>query len=588
MIKLFKNFKVKDYVVIFISVILIFTQVWLDLKMPDYMSEITILVKTEGSKMADILKNGGYMLGCAFGSLVSSFFVGYLIANLSASFSLTLRKKLFDKVLSLSLNEVNSFSTSSLITRTTNDITQIEMFIGMGLQMLIKAPITAIWAVTKILNKSFVWSGLTAVAVIVLLSVVISLIAIVMPKFKIVQKLIDKLNSVTRENLNGIRVIRAFNAEEFQENKFENVNNKLTNQQLFNQKAFAIMSPMMYLVMNGLALSIYFVGAKMIDGALMADKITLFGDMVVFSSYAMQVIMSFLMLAMIFMILPRASVSASRINEVLDTDSSIVNGNLKAIRTNEVGTVEFKNVSFKYPDAEEYILNNISFKANQGEVVAFIGSTGSGKSTLVNLVPRFYDATSGEVIIDGVNIKEYDLETLYNKISYVPQKAVLFNGTVKSNITYGKSLNNISDEDIVSASKVAQAYEFISKMDDKFDSHIASGGTNISGGQKQRLSIARAIARKPEIYIFDDSFSALDYKTDSDLRRALKKHTKNATCLIVAQRIGTIMHADKIIVLDNGKCVGIGTHKELLKSCKVYKEIALSQLSEEELDNASK
>jgi ATP-binding cassette, subfamily B, multidrug efflux pump len=588
MIKLFKNFKVKDYVVIFISIILIFMQVWLDLKMPDYMSEITILVKTEGSKMADILKNGGYMLGCAFGSLVSSFFVGYLIANLSASFSLTLRKKLFDKVLSLSLNEVNSFSTSSLITRTTNDITQIEMFIGMGLQMLVKAPITAIWAVTKILNKSFVWSGLTAVAVIVLLSVVISLIAIVMPKFKIVQKLIDKLNSVTRENLNGIRVIRAFNAEEFQENKFENVNNKLTNQQLFNQKAFAIMSPMMYLVMNGLALSIYFVGAKMIDGALMADKITLLGDMVVFSSYAMQVIMSFLMLAMIFMILPRASVSASRINEVLDTDSSIVNGNLKALRTNEVGTVEFKNVSFKYPDAEEYILNNISFKANQGDVVAFIGSTGSGKSTLVNLVPRFYDATSGEVIIDGVNIKEYDLETLYNKISYVPQKAVLFNGTVKSNITYGKSLNSISDEDIVSASKVAQAYEFISKMDDGFDSHIASGGANISGGQKQRLSIARAIARKPEIYIFDDSFSALDYKTDSDLRRALKKHTKNATCLIVAQRIGTIMHADKIIVLDNGKCVGIGTHKELLKSCKVYKEIALSQLSEEELNNASK
>ena len=587
MIKLFKNFKVKDYVVIFISVVLIFMQVWLDLKMPDYMSEITILVKTEGSKMADILRNGGYMMVCAFGSLVSSIFVGYLIANLSASFSLTLRKKLFDKVLSLGLNEVNNFSTSSLITRTTNDITQIEMFVGMGLQMLIKAPITAVWAITKILNKSYVWSTLTAVSVLILLSVVISLIIIVMPKFKIVQKLIDKLNSVTRENLNGIRVIRAFNAEGFQENKFEDVNNKLTNQQLFNQKAFAIMSPMMYLVMNGLALSIYFVGAKMIDGALMADKITLFGDMVVFSSYAMQVIMSFLMLAMIFMIIPRASVSASRINEVLDTNSSIINGNLKALRTNEVGTVEFKNVSFKYPDAEEYILNNISFKANRGDVVAFIGSTGSGKSTLVNLVPRFYDATSGEVIIDGVNIKDYDLETLYNKISYVPQKAVLFNGTVKSNITYGKSLNNISDDDIVSASKVAQAYEFISKMDDKFDSHIASGGTNISGGQKQRLSIARAIARNPEIYIFDDSFSALDYKTDSDLRHALKKRTKNATCLIVAQRIGTIMHADKIIVLDNGKCVGIGTHKELLKSCKVYKEIALSQLSEEELDNAS-
>ena len=424
MIKLFKNFKVKDYVVIFISVVLIFMQVWLDLKMPDYMSEITILVKTEGSKMADILRNGGYMMVCAFGSLVSSIFVGYLIANLSASFSLTLRKKLFDKVLSLGLNEVNNFSTSSLITRTTNDITQIEMFVGMGLQMLIKAPITAVWAITKILNKSYVWSTLTAVSVLILLSVVISLIIIVMPKFKIVQKLIDKLNSVTRENLNGIRVIRAFNAEGFQENKFEDVNNKLTNQQLFNQKAFAIMSPMMYLVMNGLALSIYFVGAKMIDGALMADKITLFGDMVVFSSYAMQVIMSFLMLAMIFMIIPRASVSASRINEVLDTNSSIINGNLKALRTNEVGTVEFKNVSFKYPDAEEYILNNISFKANRGDVVAFIGSTGSGKSTLVNLVPRFYDATSGEVIIDGVNIKDYDLETLYNKISYVPQKAV--------------------------------------------------------------------------------------------------------------------------------------------------------------------
>ena len=344
MIKLFKNFKVKDYVVIFISVVLIFMQVWLDLKMPDYMSEITILVKTEGSKMADILRNGGYMMVCAFGSLVSSIFVGYLIANLSASFSLTLRKKLFDKVLSLGLNEVNNFSTSSLITRTTNDITQIEMFVGMGLQMLIKAPITAVWAITKILNKSYVWSTLTAVSVLILLSVVISLIIIVMPKFKIVQKLIDKLNSVTRENLNGIRVIRAFNAEGFQENKFEDVNNKLTNQQLFNQKAFAIMSPMMYLVMNGLALSIYFVGAKMIDGALMADKITLFGDMVVFSSYAMQVIMSFLMLAMIFMIIPRASVSASRINEVLDTNSSIINGNLKALRTNEVGTVEFKNV----------------------------------------------------------------------------------------------------------------------------------------------------------------------------------------------------------------------------------------------------
>ena len=420
-----------------------------------------------------------------------------------------------------------------------------------------------------------------------MLSVIGTLMLIVLPRFKIVQKLIDNINDKTRENLTGVRVIRAFNAEKYQEGRFEEGNEKLTNTQMFNQRMMSIMSPTMYLIMNLLPLSIYIIGAGLINNAGMFDRLNLFSDMVVFSSYAMQVIMSFLMLAMIFMIIPRASVSASRINEVLDTNSSIINGNLKALRTNEVGTVEFKNVSFKYPDAEEYILNNISFKANRGDVVAFIGSTGSGKSTLVNLVPRFYDATSGEVIIDGVNIKDYDLETLYNKISYVPQKAVLFNGTVKSNITYGKSLNNISDDDIVSASKVAQAYEFISKMDDKFDSHIASGGTNISGGQKQRLSIARAIARNPEIYIFDDSFSALDYKTDSDLRHALKKHTKNATCLIVAQRIGTIMHADKIVVLDNGKCVGIGTHKELLKSCKVYKEIALSQLSEEELDNAS-
>ena len=454
MIKLFKNFKVKDYVVIFISVVLIFMQVWLDLKMPDYMSEITmseitVLVQTEGSKMADILRNGGYMMVCAFGSLVSSIFVGYLIANLSASFSLTLRKKLFDKVLSLGLNEVNNFSTSSLITRTTNDITQIEMFVGMGLQMLIKAPITAVWAITKILNKSYVWSTLTAVSVLILLSVVISLIIIVMPKFKIVQKLIDKLNSVTRENLNGIRVIRAFNAEGFQENKFEDVNNKLTNQQLFNQKAFAIMSPMMYLVMNGLALSIYFVGAKMIDGALMADKITLFGDMVVFSSYAMQVIMSFLMLAMIFMIIPRASVSASRINEVLDTNSSIINGNLKALRTNEVGTVEFKNVSFKYPDAEEYILNNISFKANRGDVVAFIGSTGSGKSTLVNLVPRFYDATSGEVIIDGTQVVKVIDRTTQTYNWTVPDGV----RTISIAVTYMGSLSQRNGRIVVTTTK---------------------------------------------------------------------------------------------------------------------------------------
>ena len=585
MLKLIKNFEKREWLFVLVSVFFIVGQVWLDLKMPDFMSKVTILVQTEGSKMSDILINGGYMLLCAFGSLVLAILVGYIVANLSASFSLKIRKKLFNKVEELSLSEIKMFSTSSLITRTTNDITQIEMFIGMGLQMLIKAPITAVWAVTKILNKSWQWSLITAIAVLILLSVIACLIIIVFPKFKIVQKLIDKLNGVTRENLNGIRVIRAFNAENYQETKFEEVNTKLTNQQLFNQKTFAIMSPIMYLVMNSLTLAIYFVGANLIKDAMMVEKMSLFGDMVVFSSYAMQVIMSFLMLAMIFMILPRAQVSASRINEVLEIEVSIKNGTLKKNKTKEIGTVEFKNVSFKYPDAEEYILENISFKANKGDTIAFIGSTGSGKSTLINLVPRFYDATEGEVLIDGVNVKDYDLEFLYNKIGYVPQKAVIFNGTVTSNVSYGDNGKDKTTDEIKKAIDVAQATEFVLKMDDKYDTHIAQGGTNVSGGQKQRLSIARAIARNPEIYIFDDSFSALDYKTDYNLRKELKKHTKDATCLIVAQRIGTIMHADKILVLDSGKCVGIGTHKELLKNCEIYRQIALSQLSKEELDN---
>ena len=585
MLKLIKNFEKREWLFVLVSVFFIVGQVWLDLKMPDFMSKVTILVQTEGSKMSDILINGGYMLLCAFGSLVLAILVGYIVANLSASFSLKIRKKLFNKVEELSLSEIKMFSTSSLITRTTNDITQIEMFIGMGLQMLIKAPITAVWAITKILNKSWQWSVITAIAVVILLSVIAWLIIIVFPKFKIVQKLIDKLNGVTRENLNGIRVIRAFNAEDYEEDKFEEVNTKLTNQQLFNQKTFAIMSPIMYLVMNSLTLAIYFVGAYLIKDAMMIEKMSLFGDMVVFSSYAMQVIMSFLMLAMIFMILPRAQVSASRINEVLEIEVSVKNGTLKKNKTKEIGTVEFKNVSFKYPDAEEYILENISFKANKGDTIAFIGSTGSGKSTLINLVPRFYDATEGEVLIDGVNVKDYDLEFLYNKIGYVPQKAVIFNGTVASNVSYGDNGKDKTTDEIKKAIDVAQATEFVLKMDDKYDTHIAQGGTNVSGGQKQRLSIARAIARNPEIYIFDDSFSALDYKTDYNLRKELKKHTKDATCLIVAQRIGTIMHADKILVLDSGKCVGIGTHKELLKNCEIYRQIALSQLSKEELDN---
>jgi ATP-binding cassette subfamily B protein len=410
---------------------------------------------------------------------------------------------------------------------------------------------------------------------------------VVMPKFKIVQKLIDNINGVMRENLTGIRVVRAFNAEEYQEDKFDSANTSLTNQQLFNQKRFAILSPIMYLVMNSLTLAIYFIGAYLINAAQMADKISLFGDMVVFSSYAMQVIMSFLMLAMIFMMLPRAQVSASRINEVLDTLVSVKDGD-KEESGSEVGTVEFRNVSFKYPDAEEYLLKNISFKANKGETVAFIGSTGSGKSTLINLVPRFYDAVEGEVLVDGINVKEYKLEALYNKIGYVPQKAVIFNGSVSFNVGYGNNGKKKSDKDIKEAIDVAQAKEFVSKMESGYDSYLASGGTNISGGQKQRIAIARAIARNPEIYIFDDSFSALDYKTDSILRRELKKYTKDATSLIVAQRIGTIMNADKILVLDNGYCVGMGTHEELLKNCSVYKEIALSQLSKEELENGTK
>lgn len=584
MFKLIKNFKKKDWLIIIVSIALIVMQVWFELKMPDYMSKVTVLVQTEGSKMSEILKNGGYMLMCAFASLVGAVIVGYLIALFASGFSRNLRSKLFRKVEDMSMSEVKEFSPNSLITRTTNDITQVEMFIGFGLQLLIKAPITAVWAITKILNKSWEWSMVTAVAVVILLLVIGILTIIVMPKFKIVQKLTDKLNEVTRENLMGIRVVRAFNAEEYQQEKFQNVNNSLTNLQLFNQKAMSIMAPVMYLVMYMLTLVIYFIGAYLIKDALMADKIGLFGDMVVFSSYAMQIIMSFLMLAMIFMILPRAQVSASRINEVLDTRLSVIDGNVT--NKDEVGTVEFRNVSFKYPDAEEYVLRNISFKANKGDTVAFIGSTGSGKSTLVNLIVRFYDVTDGEILIDGVNIKDYKLEYLYKLIGYVPQRAVLFNETVNSNIRYGESMEEISDKKIVEAARVAQADEFISKMDDGYESHIAQCGTNVSGGQKQRLAIARAIAKNPEIYIFDDSFSALDYKTDAVLRSELKKYTKDATSLIVAQRIGTIMNADKIIVLDNGESVGVGTHKELLKSCEVYKQIALSQLSKEELDNA--
>lgn len=586
MLKLIKNFTKKELILAIICLVLVVTQVWLELKMPDYMSEITKLVQTEGSQMKDILVNGGYMLTCALGSLVAAVITGYITSRISSNFSKTIRKKLFNKVEDLAMQEVKQFSTSSLITRTTNDITQIEMLIAMGLQLLIKAPITAIWAITKILNKSWQWSAITAVAVAVLMATIATLMVIVLPRFNKVQKLIDKLNGVTRENLTGIRVVRAFNAEQYQEEKFDNANNNLTNQQLFNQKVFAVMQPMMYIIMYMVTLSIYYVGAYLIKDAGMADKISLFGDMVVFSSYAMQVIMSFLMLAMIFMMLPRAQVSANRINEVLDTEISIKDGKINTKTNNEVGIVEFKNVSFKYPDADEYLLKDISFKANKGDTVAFIGSTGSGKSTLINLILRFYDATEGEVLVDGINVKNYTQEFLHDKIGYVPQKAVMFNGTVKSNISYGDNgKEKPTDEQIKKAIEVAQGTEFVEKMDGQYDAHMAQGGTNVSGGQKQRLSIARAIARNPEIYIFDDSFSALDYKTDSELRKELKKYTSDATSLIVAQRIGTIMNADQIVVLDNGVIVGKGTHKELLKTCEVYKQIALSQLSKEELEN---
>ena len=586
MLKLLKDFTKKDYLIIFIIILLIIFQVWLDLRLPDYMSQITVLVQSEGSQMSEILEQGGYMLFCAGGSLVSAIIVGYLASLLSASFSRTLMKKLFEKVENFGMEEINKFSTSSLITRTTNDVTNIQMFISMGLQMLIKAPITAVWAVLKILNKSWQWSAVTGVAVLFLLVTVSILMFLVLPRFKRVQSLIDNINGLTRENLTGLRVVRAFNAEEYQQDKFEVGNKELTGTQLFNQRAMALMSPVMYLIMNLVTLAIYVVGSHLIDAAGMADKITLFGNMVVFSSYAMQVIASFLMLAVIFIMYPRASVSADRIAEVLDSQTHIKDGNINTDTTDKKGEIEFKNVSFKYPDGDEYVLKNISFTAKKGETVAIIGSTGSGKTTLINLIPRFYDVTEGEVLVDGVNVKDYSQNFLHNKLGYVPQRAVMFSGSVNYNVSYGDNgKGEIPEEKIKKAISIAQATDFVEKMPKKYESHIAQGGTNISGGQKQRLAIARAIARDPEIYIFDDSFSALDYKTDFMLRDELNKYTKDSTNIIVAQRIGTILNADKIIVLENGECVGMGTHKELLENCKVYQEIAYSQLSKEELEN---
>ena len=586
MFKLFKNLTNKDKKVILIVAILVVFSVFLDLRMPEYMSEITKLVQTKDSTMKEILNAGGHMLLCAILSLVCTITVGYFTSFLSADFSKNIRRKIFTKVESFGIAEIKKFQTSSLITRTTNDVTQIEMLLSMGLQMMIKSPVMAIWALVKILGKSTELSLVTGTGVVIIVITNLFIIKMVTPRFSKIQKYTDQLNGVTRENLTGIRVVHAFNAEKFQEGRFEDVNNDITKTHLTIQKTFALMDPIMNFVMHFQHLGIYVVGAMLIVKAGMMDKITIFSNMVVFSSYGMQVIFSFLMLTMIFMILPRAQVSANRINEILEEDLSIKDGYYKGL-TDKKGIVEFKNVSFKYPDADEYILKNISFKVNQGETIAFIGSTGSGKSTLINLVPRLYDATEGEVLVDGVNVKEYKLSTLNNKIGYIPQKAFMFTASVKDNVAYGdngREKPNI--EKVKEAIKVAQGKDFVEKMPDKYDTMIARGATNISGGQKQRLSIARAIARDPEIYIFDDSFSALDYQTDLKLRTELKKYTKNATSMIVAQRIGTIMNADTIVVLDKGECVGIGTHKELLKKCDIYKEIALSQLSEEELENA--
>jgi len=583
-LKIFKYLKPSEWRQASVSLIFIVAQVWLELKLPGYMEKITKLVQTPGSGMKGIWLNGGYMLLCALGSLASAIIVGFFAARIAASFSQRLRSMLFNKVESFSMEEINRFSTSSLITRSTNDNTQVQMLIIMGLQVIIRAPIMAVWAITKIAGKGYEWTLVTGAGVLIVLVMVSLLMVFVMPKFRKMQTLTDNITRVTRENLTGLRVVRAYNAEGYQEDKFETANEELTSTQLFTNRAMAAIMPVMTVIMSGLSLAIYWVGAYLIDAAAMTDRLDVFSNMVVFSQYAMQVIMSFMMLSMIFIMLPRASVSAKRINEVLDTEPQIKDGELSGGKPGVTGEVVFNHVSFKYPDAAKSVLEDISFTAKKGETVAFIGSTGSGKTTLINLIPRFFDATSGEVLVDGVNVKDYKLESLLNKIGYVSQKAILFKGTVSSNVGYGDNgKGEYSEEEIVKAVQIAQGAEFVEKMEEGYNAAIAQGGTNVSGGQKQRLAIARAVCRKPEIYIFDDSFSALDYKTDRTLRSVLKKETTEVTSLIVAQRIGTIMDADQIIVLDDGKVAGKGTHKELLRDCAVYKEIAMSQLSEEEL-----
>ena len=584
MVKLLKKLTWKDFILAAVAFVFIIVQVWLSLTMPDYMSEITKLVQTKGSKMNDILIAGGKMLACALGSLLAAVCTSICASKISSNFSANLRGQVFHKGQSFSMEEIGNFSTASLITRSTNDITQVQMLIVMGLEVLLKAPIMAVWALCKISTKNWQWTASTGVAVVVLLSFVCVCVAVALPKFKKLQSLTDNLNRVTRENLTGLNVVRAYNAEGYQQKKFNDANDELTKTQLFANRTMGTMMPGIQMVMNGLMLAIYWIGAYLISNAQMFDKLTIFSDMIVFTQYAMQVVMSFMMLVMIFVLLPRASVSAKRINEVLDMPLSIKDGTKENGIDGKKGEVEFRNVSFCYPDAEKDVIEDISFTAHKGETIAFIGSTGCGKSTVINMIPRFYDATKGEVLVDGVNVKEYTQKALRNKIGYVSQKAVLFTGSIKSNVAYGDNgTKGFTDDVVKQAIETAQAKEFVDKTEGGVDAFVAQGGSNFSGGQKQRLSIARAICRHPEILIFDDSFSALDYKTDRVLRDTLRKTCADATRFIVAQRIGTIRDADKIIVLDDGKIAGMGKHNELMETCEVYRQIAYSQLSKEEL-----
>ena len=585
MIKLLKNMQKREWLMALACAVFVVGQVYFDLTLPDYMTELTTLIKTEGSATADIAAVGVKMLLCTLCSAVLAVACGYLSARIAAGFSFTLRGKLFGHVIDSDRAQMQDFSIPSLITRTTNDVTQIQMIVSMGLQMLIKSPIMAVWAIIKILGKSWELSAVTAAFVVVICSSVLAIMSVCLPRFRIVQKLTDKINRVARENLTGINVVHAFNAEDYQNEKFDVPSGEMMRTQLKNQRLFSFMQPIMLLGMNGLALVIYWLGAALFDRIPIADsaaRLSFFSEVLVFSTYATYVVMSFMMLVMIFMLLPSAQVSAERINEVLDRRSTLTEGSTAA--GDAPGTVEFRHVSFRYPNAAADVLHDISFKVEHGGTLAIIGATGSGKSTLVGLIPRFYDATAGEVLIDGVNVKDYDFDTLYGKLGYVTQKAVLFAGTVRDNVFFGKSRAAESDENLRRALEVSQAAEFVDKLPDGADHKIAQLGRNVSGGQKQRLSIARALARDPEILVFDDSFSALDYRTDATLRGALAEQMCDATKIIVAQRIGTIRHADQIIVLDHGRAVGIGTHKELMQTCTVYQEIARSQLSAEELE----